>query len=377
MKETYKEIILVDDIEANLKLLNTILVEAGYKTRPSTDPVFALEAALKRPPDLFILDIKMPVIDGFTFCKKLKENENTRKIPVVFLTALTESDSITQAFKVGGNDYISKPFRTTEVLSRVQTHLKLHEYEERLEQKVEEGINEIRALNLEIEDTQREVIHIMGSVAEERSPETGLHVSRVAEFSTLLARLSGVNEDQCELIRAASPMHDIGKIGIPDSILTKPGKLTAEEWEIMKTHSELGYKMLKTSNRPMLKTAAIISLEHHEKWDGSGYPKGLAGEEITLFGRITALSDVFDALCSERYYKEAWPIEKVLMHIRAESGQHFDPSLVDLFFDNIHLFMGVSPFLQPGLSATAPEHDPLSEIESIEDYADPKLVTGS
>ncbi len=355
MKRTYKEIILVDDIEANLKLLNTILLEAGYKTRPSTDPVFALEAALKRPPDLFILDIRMPVIDGFTFCRRLKENENTQKIPVVFLTALTESDSITQAFRVGGNDYISKPFRTAEVLSRVQTHLKLHEYEERLEQKVEEGIEEICALNQEIEDTQREVIHIMGSVAEERSLETGLHVTRVAEFSSLLASLSGVNTDQCELFRAASPMHDIGKIGIPDTILTKPGKLSGEEWEIMKTHSELGYKMLNTSNRPMLKTAATISLEHHEKWDGSGYPKGLSGKEISLFGRITALADVFDALCSKRYYKKAWPVEKVLRHIRAESGRHFDPTLVDLLFDNIHLFTGISPFLQPGLLTDIPE----------------------
>ncbi|MEY8199625.1 MAG: LytS/YhcK type 5TM receptor domain-containing protein [Colwellia sp.] len=196
-------------------------------------------------------------------------------------------------------------------------------------------------LHDEITETQREVIFKMGAIAETRSKETGNHVRRVAEYSKLLALHSGLGEAEAELIKQASPMHDIGKVGIPDAILNKPGKLDAEEWRIMQTHAQIGHDMLKDSSRPLLKTAAIVAYEHHEKYDGSGYPQGLSGENIHIYGRITALADVFDALGSERCYKKAWDEEKIFNLFKNEKGKHFDPKLVDIFFDNLGEFLAI------------------------------------
>lgn len=190
-------------------------------------------------------------------------------------------------------------------------------------------------LKEEIEETQKEVIYRMGAIGETRSMETGNHVRRVAEYSKLLAIKCGLSNKEAELIKQASPMHDIGKVGIPDSILNKPEKLTPEEWDIMQNHAQLGRDMLLGSERPLLKAAATVAYEHHEKWDGSGYPQGLKGEEIHIYGRITALADVFDALGSDRCYKKAWPLEKILDLMKQEKGKHFDPSLVDLLFDHL------------------------------------------
>lgn len=194
-------------------------------------------------------------------------------------------------------------------------------------------------LNHEIINTQREIIYRMGAIGESRSKETGEHVKRVAEYSKLLALKHGLSVEEAEEIKMASPMHDIGKVGIPDSILNKPGKLSHDEFEIMKTHSELGFEMLSGSNQPLLNTASIISLTHHEKWDGSGYPKGLKGEDIHIYGRITAIADVFDALGHDRIYKKAWPLEDILALLKEGSGKHFDPNLVNLFFNNLDTFL--------------------------------------
>lgn len=196
-------------------------------------------------------------------------------------------------------------------------------------------------LNTEIIETQREIIFKLGEVVETRSRETGNHVKRVAEYTGLLARLCGLTDDQVKILRVASPMHDLGKMAIPDAVLNKPGKLTDDEFALMRSHTTVGYDMLKHSKRDLLKTAAVIALEHHEKFDGSGYPKGLAGEDIHLFGRITAVADVFDALGVKRAYKEAWPIDKILDYFREQRGKHFDPALVDLFFDNIEAFLAI------------------------------------
>ena len=200
---------------------------------------------------------------------------------------------------------------------------------------IEKGIIEIESLSDEIINTQKEIIYTMGEIAETRSKETGNHVKRVAEYSKLLALKLGLDEKTADMLKLASPMHDIGKVGIPDSILNKPGKHTFEEFEIMKTHAQIGYEMLKHSKKPILQAAAIISKEHHEKYNGKGYPKGLIGEEIHIFARITAVADVFDALGSDRVYKKAWEDEKIFELFRNERGEHFDPKLVDIFFDNI------------------------------------------
>ena len=193
----------------------------------------------------------------------------------------------------------------------------------------------------EIVDTQKEIVYTMGAIGETRSKETGNHVKRVANYSYTLALLAGLGEEESELLRLASPMHDIGKVGIPDNILNKPGKLDFEEFEIMKTHAELGYDMLKNSQRDILKTSAIVAYEHHEKWDGSGYPRALKGEEIHIYGRITAICDVFDALGADRCYKKAWPLEKILDLLKEGRGTHFDATLVNLFLDNIDKFLEI------------------------------------
>jgi response regulator RpfG family c-di-GMP phosphodiesterase len=196
-------------------------------------------------------------------------------------------------------------------------------------------------LNKEIETTQKEIIFTLGEVTEARSKETGFHVKRVAEYSALLGRLYGLSEDEVKLIRMAAPMHDIGKLGIPDAILNKPGKLTQEEFEIIKTHAMIGHDMLKSSSRKILQTATIIALQHHEKYDGTGYPIGLKGQQIHIYGRITAIADVFDALAVERVYKKAWETEEILQFFREERGKHFDPNLIDIFFDHLDEFLEI------------------------------------
>lgn len=202
-------------------------------------------------------------------------------------------------------------------------------------------ISEVIELHQELLETQKEIVYAMGEVGETRSKETGDHVRRVAEYSELLAMLSGIDKKEAELIKLASPMHDIGKVGIPDAILKKPGKLTENEFTIMKTHAELGFNLLNHSTRQVLKTAAIIAYQHHEKWNGRGYPQQLSGESIHLYGRITAVADVFDALGSARVYKQAWPLEKVLLLFKEQRGEHFDPSLVDLLLNNLPKFLEI------------------------------------
>ena len=202
-------------------------------------------------------------------------------------------------------------------------------------------ITEIMDLNEEIEKTQKEIIYTMGEIGETRSKETGNHVKRVAEYSELLALLYGLSKKEASKLKMASPMHDIGKVGIPDNILNKPGRHTVEEFKVMQTHSLLGYDMLKGSNRPIIKAAAIVAFEHHEKYDGSGYPNGTSGEDIHIYGRITAIADVFDALGSKRVYKEAWDLNRILDLFKEEKGKHFDPKLVDLFLDNLDEFLSI------------------------------------
>jgi response regulator RpfG family c-di-GMP phosphodiesterase len=196
-------------------------------------------------------------------------------------------------------------------------------------------------LNQEIEETQKEIIFRMGEIGESRSKETGNHVKRVAEYSFMLARLYGISRDEAELLKMASPMHDIGKVAIPDEILNKPDKLTDEEFDVMKSHTLIGYQLLKNSSRRLLKTAAIVAHQHHEKWNGTGYPQGIAGEQIHIYGRITAIADVFDALASERVYKKAWELDRVIQLFKQERGHHFDPVLVDLFLNNLSEFVAI------------------------------------
>jgi len=341
-----KEILIVDDKIENIKLLNSFLEKEGYKLRNALDGPTALLSIEAKHPDLIILDINMPKMNGFEVCKKLKSNLKTSSIPVMFISALNDLESKITAFNVGGVDYIIKPFASEEVLARVKTHLELSDYRHNLENKVQGGLKEIKTLNLELELTQDEMIVTLASILDAKDEDMGRHVMRVAEFSKLLAELYGLDDETVRLIHKASPLHDAGKVAIADQILNKAGKLDADEFKIMKTHSMEGYKIFCDSTRPILKMAAVIAKEHHERWDGKGYPYGLSGDEINIAGRIVILADIFDALTHKRIYKEAWDYEDALKYIRQNSGTIFEPKIVELFVENFDRFKDIHQSLK-------------------------------
>lgn len=316
-------ILIVDDQTANLDVLRGIL-KSNYKILATTSGKQALKIAQHKQPDLILLDIMMPELDGYQVCKALKDNPSTAKIPVIFITAMIEHENEFTGLELGAVDYLTKPVNADIVKQRIKNHLELYDRRRQLESEVEKRTAKIEASRMEI-------IHRLGRAAEYKDNETGLHVKRMSLFSHKIALETGMTEREARLILKAAPMHDIGKIGIPDSILLKPGKLDSEEWEVMQTHAQIGADILSDGDSAILKLAETIAITHHEKWDGSGYPNGLAGEDIPLAGRIVAIADVFDALTSERPYKKAWPTEKAVNLIKEESGKHFDPSLVLVF----------------------------------------------
>jgi putative two-component system response regulator len=338
--DSSKTVLIVDDTELNIEILIELLDEK-YDILVATDGQTALDIAQEEQIDLILLDIMMPEMDGFEVCRRLKDDQKTQDIPIIFITAKVDEDSIEEAYTIGGVDYITKPFKSREVISRISTHLALAEQTATLGHMVDEKTQELQDLNKEIEDTQKEIIFTMGSIGESRSKETGNHVKRVAEYTKMLALYYGLDPKIAQMLKDASPMHDIGKVGIPDTILNKPGRFTDEEREIMMSHAQLGKDLLSGSTRPLLKMAVIVAFEHHERWDGKGYPRGLAGEDIHIYGRITALADVFDALGSDRCYKKAWDDEKIFNMFKEERGKQFDPKLVDLFFENLDSFLEV------------------------------------
>ncbi|MFQ5450948.1 MAG: HD-GYP domain-containing protein [Nitrospinaceae bacterium] len=295
------------------------------------DPKEALSKSMETDFDVIISDISMPLQDGFELLRTLRNIERTKDIPVVILTGMNEKGLKQKALDLGATDILNKPVDREELLARLNNCLRLKTYLDeiknysvRLEQTVKERTRELH-------DTRLEVIRRLGRAAEYRDNETGMHVIRMSLFSALLGLKAGMSEQECDLLLNASPMHDIGKIGIPDRILLKPGKLDEEEWEIMKTHVTIGAEILAGDDSELLKLACTIVMQHHEKWDGSGYPLGLKGEEISLPARIVSLCDVFDALTSERPYKTAWPLEKTMKYIQEQKGKHFDPRLVEHF----------------------------------------------
>ncbi|MGS0695050.1 HD domain-containing phosphohydrolase [Shewanella sp. 0m-4] len=316
-------ILVVDDTPENIDILVGIL-GGDYKVKVAIDGPKALALAAKTTPDLILLDVMMPGMNGYEVCKRLKQDPLTCHIPVIFVTALADVSDETQGFELGAVDYITKPVSAPVVKARVKTHLTLYDQKRLLEQ-------EVKVRTKELEETRFEIIRRLGRAAEYKDNETGLHVIRMSHYARLLAIESDLPDKYCELIYNAAPMHDIGKIGTPDSILKKPGKLDEDEWVEMQRHAEIGAEIIGDHSDPLLEMARRIALTHHEKWDGSGYPNGLVGEEIPIEGRIVAIADVFDALTSIRPYKKAWSVEETVALIESEAGKQFDPELVEHF----------------------------------------------
>jgi len=319
-------ILIVDDVPDNITVLTNILAE--YNLKAATNGAKALEIASRFIPDIILLDIMMPDMDGYAVCTRLKRNLHTKNIPVIFITAMDEVTDEARGFELGAVDYIIKPVSPPVVRARVKTHLNLYDQNKALEYLV---VERTKALN----QSRLEIIRRLGLAAEYKDNETGMHVIRMSYYCKVMAAAIGMSDQEVELILNASPMHDIGKIGIPDIILGKPGKLDAQERAIMEQHTEIGAKIIGEHHNPLLDMARAVALTHHEKWDGTGYPQGLKGDNIPLAGRIVAVADVFDALVSERPYKKAWPVEKAVAEIKKESGKHFDPRLVDVFVANL------------------------------------------
>ncbi len=319
-------VLVVDDTPDNIDLIRGIL-EPMYDMQVATNGHIALALANREPrPDLILLDVVMPEMNGHDVCRQLKANPQTKDIPVIFITARSEVEDVAYGFSLGAADYITKPMQAAILLARVRTHLSLGDERHHLEELV-------AARTLQLETTQMELIYQLGRAAEFRDNETSAHTLRMAHFSRLLAERLGMDSKRATVVMYASMMHDVGKIGIPDDVLLKPGKLTAEEFEIIKEHPEIGGKIIGVHDAEVLREARNVALSHHEKWNGKGYPRGLKGKEIPLVGRICALADVFDALTSPRVYKRSWSIEEAFTYIRTESGEHFDPELAALFLE--------------------------------------------
>lgn len=327
MSSQYRQtVLIVDDAPENIDILCETLKD-DYKLKIALNGKEALAIVLStEPPDIVLMDVMMPHMNGYEACKTMKDDLRVRNIPVIFVTAQGEEQDEMLGFEVGAVDYITKPISPTIVKARLKTHLALHNQNMALEERVIKRTNALYATRLEI-------IHRLGIAAEYRDNETGMHITRMSKYCHVLALGMQFNEIEANLLLSAAPMHDVGKIGIPDTILNKPGKLTSEEWGIMMTHTTVGAEIIGDHDYDLMNIAKSIALTHHEKWNGSGYPYGLSEEDIPIEGRIVAIADVFDALTSERPYKSAWETDRAYNLILEERGEHFDPTVVDVFKD--------------------------------------------
>jgi putative two-component system response regulator len=342
-----QHILIVDDVIENIQVAMNILKEDGYEFSYAKNGEDALRLLDEGGFDLVLLDIMMPGMDGFEVCRRIKSDPRSTDIPVIFLTAKVDVDSISKGFESGGQDYITKPFHAEELLMRVKMHLELYQAKALLKHdntslKVKLSLEKERVFS-ELEKNQIDMIFLLTELIESVSDETGRHIRRVAEYSRLLAHYhEALSEEDANTIYHAAPMHDIGKLAIPERILHKHGALNEEEFEIMKTHTSVAHDYLRFADRKIMKAADIIAYEHHEKWDGKGYPRGLKGEDIHIYGRIVALADVFDALTHKRVYKVAWSIDDAVTYILEHSGTQFDPHLIEIFEAHIDEFVSIA-----------------------------------
>lgn len=343
-----RRILVVDDESSNRDLLTKMLKALGYYVDSAIDGLKALDQ-LKIGYDLILLDVMMPGMDGFEVVRKIRSGSEYKDIPICMVTGLAGREDRLRAVEAGANDFIVKPFdmmelkiRTHSMLVEKESREALKRYQSELEETVAKRTKDLQHALQAKEEAQRktylaqlETIERLAMAAEHRDKETSFHIKRVSRYSYLIAKKLGLSSEECELVLNATPMHDVGKIGIPDAILLKAGKLSTSEFEIMKKHTEIGALILSGSFSDLLRAGEIIARSHHERWDGSGYPLGLSGANIPLWGRITALADVFDALTSKRPYKDAYSNEMAVQIMKEARGVFFDPRLLDIFMENL------------------------------------------
>ncbi|CAM8651738.1 COG3437 Response regulator containing a CheY-like receiver domain and an HD-GYP domain [Comamonadaceae bacterium] len=329
-----QQVLIIDDTEINLILFGALVKKLdNCQSHSFAGPLDGLAWAATHTPDLVIVDYMMPDIDGLEFIQRFRALPNCVDVPILMITANDQKQVRYRALDSGANDFLAKPVDKVEFLARAKNMLSLSSARRKLADHAEWLSSEVRKATEVILQRERDTVFRLCKAAEYRDPETGAHILRMAHYSQLIAKKMGLTQDQQELLLEAAPMHDIGKVGITDNILLKPGRLDAAEFEIMKQHAAFGYELLKNSNSRVLQAGAEIALGHHEKFDGSGYPQGLKGEAIPIFSRIVAVADVFDALTSERPYKKAWSLEEAVDFLNAGSGTHFDPQCVQAFLD--------------------------------------------
>ncbi|UVI33221.1 HD domain-containing phosphohydrolase [Paenibacillus spongiae] len=327
------KILIVDDQEFNISLLERILVRAGFKHISSIqDPLRTLAVFTEIEPDIVLLDMHMPGMDGLQVLRLIREHTAADQyLPVLMLTADVTPEMKKQGLQAGVNDFLTKPYDRMEVVLRINNLLKTRQLHKQIQQHKNTLEDRVRERTEELQKAKVEMLHLLGRAAEYRDDMTGSHTLRVGRLSGLIAERLDLSKEHVKMIRMAAPLHDIGKIGIPDEILLKPGRFKPEEFERMKTHTLIGARILEESSFTLLKLAGIIAQSHHEKWDGTGYPHGLHREEIPIEARIVALADFYDALTHERPYKRAWTPEETIAEVKKQSGIHFDPRIVNVF----------------------------------------------
>jgi len=326
------QVLIVDDTEINLILFGALVKKLeNCVSITFISPTEGLAWAQVNDPDLIIVDYMMPELDGIEFIQRLRATPGKEGVPILMITANDQKQVRYRALDAGASDFLTKPVDKIEFLARASNMLALSDVRKKLADRATWLAEEVRKATSEIVQRERETVIRLSKAAEYRDPETGAHILRMAHFSELIAKGLGLSAADQELLLEAAPMHDIGKVGIADGILLKPGRLTPDEFDVMKQHAIFGYEILKGSSSKVLQAGADIARAHHEKFDGTGYPQGLQGEGIPIFSRIVAVADVFDALTSERPYKKAWSLEQAVDHLKANAGTHFDPLCVDAF----------------------------------------------